>query len=101
MNGAVRIDPIDGLDRLLWLCSTARKAIPLIALSAVYDETEALTLFRMGVTDYLSLKEHREAIPAVIRSLVRPIDSALENNASDQSARERVTPRPLAFSQLS
>ena len=42
----------------------------MVAVADRYDEAEALTLFRMGVADYLSLSDHRDAIPAVVGYLV-------------------------------
>src|SRR5689334_4879425 len=52
-------DDLGQVDALLWSCSTARSPVPVITLKAVYDVHEALTYFQMGVTEYLSLTEHR------------------------------------------
>jgi DNA-binding NarL/FixJ family response regulator len=55
---------------MLASCSSARRPVPVVALSDRYDQAEALTLFQMGVADYLSLADHRHRLPGVIASLV-------------------------------
>jgi hypothetical protein len=69
-------DDLGQVDALLWSSSTARAPVPVIALRAVYDVNEALTYFQMGVTEYLSLSEHRQAIPSVVRSIIAPQQAA-------------------------
>jgi len=62
---------VDGVARLLWLASTARPPIPVIVLSEIYDVDEALMLFRLGVTDYLSLSDHRDSVPRLVSAVAR------------------------------
>ena len=58
----------DALAEVLRRCSTSRT--PVVAVSGRYDEAQALTCFRMGVTDYLSLSDHRDVIPAVDGTMI-------------------------------
>jgi hypothetical protein len=56
-------------DQLLWSCSLARRPTPVVAVSAAYREPLALVLFRMGVTDYLGLAEHRGRLRRLLPDL--------------------------------
>jgi DNA-binding response OmpR family regulator len=58
-----------GVDAALWGRSTSRRSSPIVALSDRYDEDSAVTLFRMGVTEYLGVEEHRDRIADVIAGL--------------------------------
>ncbi|MCA1686283.1 MAG: hypothetical protein LC745_09950 [Planctomycetia bacterium] len=66
------------VDELLWLGSTARRRIPIIVLSDHYDQADALTFFRIGVTDYLSLHDHRTSLGAIVEhhGVPRPFSNA-------------------------
>lgn len=55
---------------VLWSCSVAGRTVPVVVLSEQYNEAEALTLFRMGVTDYLGIDEHLGKLMHVIESLI-------------------------------
>jgi hypothetical protein len=65
-----RGEHLDEISRVLWLCSAARRPIPLIVVADEYHEGQALTLFRMGVTDYLSRRDHRGRIAWVVARLL-------------------------------
>jgi DNA-binding NarL/FixJ family response regulator len=70
-----------GVDEILWSASLAKRPVPVIALSDHYDPEVGLTLFRMGVTDYLALSDHRQKLPRLLESLMAPAKpgSALES----------------------
>jgi DNA-binding NtrC family response regulator len=55
--------------RLLWLASTARRRIPVLAVSERYDPEQALALFRMGVADYLCRPLHLDRLAGFIDQL--------------------------------
>jgi hypothetical protein len=40
-------------------------------VSETYDVDEALVMFRLGVTDYLSLSDHRDSVPRLVSALAR------------------------------
>lgn len=65
-----RADDCESLGAVLQTGATSRRPVPVVAVAERYDERQALTCFRLGVTDYLSLKDHREALPAVIGKLI-------------------------------
>jgi DNA-binding response OmpR family regulator len=52
--------------RLLWLNSTMRRPIPVLALVDVYEARQALAFFRMGVTDVLSRPHHLDRLGALV-----------------------------------
>ena len=94
-------DDRDRVDELLWVRSTARRPVPVVALSDRYDETEALTFFRMGVSDYLSLIDHRELLPSVVDRLFSPAPRLGESRRSAQPVRTGVAHRTDTVSQFS
>jgi hypothetical protein len=59
----------DPVGRLLWLSSTLRRPIPVLALADDFDADRALSLFRMGVADVLSRSHHRDRLGDVISAL--------------------------------
>lgn len=52
--------------------------VPFVALSETYRADEAISLFRMGVADYLSRADHLDKIATVINSLTCPSQEADE-----------------------
>lgn len=89
------------LDRLLWSFSQSFRPLPVVAIGEHYDEAEALTLFQMGVTDYLSLSDHRDNLPRVIRSLVSTRAQGHGRVVDDFVTPWNGADRPRAVSQLS
>jgi len=57
---------------LLWKTSTARREIPIFAISDRYDVEEALGMFRLGVADYVSLSDNHDSLPFVVKTLALP-----------------------------
>jgi DNA-binding response OmpR family regulator len=55
--------------RLLWVSSTLRRPVPVLAISERYQVERALMLFQLGVTDYLSRSHHRNRLRDVINAL--------------------------------
>jgi DNA-binding response OmpR family regulator len=55
--------------RLLWISSTLRRPVPVLAISERYQVDRALMLFQLGVTDYLSRSHHRNRLRDVINEL--------------------------------
>lgn len=60
------------VSRVLWHCSRARRAVPVVAIADRYREDEALVCFQMGVTDYLGLAEHHDWVADVVARVVPP-----------------------------
>ena len=57
-------------DQLLWACTRAARPIPLVVIAERYRADQALTLFRMGVSDYLSRSDHLHQLPLLLTGLV-------------------------------
>ena len=72
---------------LLSSLSTTKRTAPVVVLSAFYDEGEAMTCFRMGVTDYLSLHDHREVVPTIVEKLIAGRFDAPEIQTSEPPLR--------------
>jgi DNA-binding NtrC family response regulator len=63
--------------RLLWVSSTLRRPAPVVAMSERYQVERAVTLFQLGVTDYLSRSHHQKRLCDVIAALaLRPCERA-------------------------
>ncbi|MFO0908893.1 MAG: hypothetical protein U0794_11130 [Isosphaeraceae bacterium] len=58
-----------GVARALWHLSRARQDVPVVVLGPQYDEQDALTLFQMGVSDYLGFDVHAEQLVDVVEQL--------------------------------
>ena len=54
---------------LLGVCSESKPRVPVVVVTETYDESEATAYFRMGVEDYLSLRDHRDRIPALLAGI--------------------------------
>jgi DNA-binding response OmpR family regulator len=84
----------DEVARLLWVTSAAaRHEVPLVVLSESYNVEEALTLFRLGVTDYISLADQSDSISSLVQALALriplPIDSSPEEEVFSPSPGHR------------
>jgi hypothetical protein len=84
-DGAGRMERVAAL---LDARSRARRVPAIVTISDSYDPTEALTLFRMGVTDHLSLADQHETMRSVVESLLGLGD--------DGTAARRVVPLSAA-----
>lgn len=62
----------EGVDAALWARSKASHLAPLVVLSDHYDEAEATTFFRMGVTDYLGVSDHADRLAGLVAVLLGP-----------------------------
>jgi hypothetical protein len=60
---------LEEVDRLLWSSSRAWSPAPLVAVSDQYDEELGLTLFQMGVSEYLGSRQHGQDLPKLFCSL--------------------------------
>lgn len=58
------------IDSALHAISLSARPGPLVVVSDHYDASVALTLFRMGVTDYLGRDEHGDRFNAVIEGII-------------------------------
>ena len=56
---------------LIGRCLDQQGLWPVVVVTDVYDQDEALMYFRLGATDYLGLNDHRDRVASVIASLFR------------------------------
>jgi hypothetical protein len=61
---------LGGVDLALWARSMSPRPAPLVVIGDRYDPWLAVTLFRMGVTDYLGLDAHPDRLPALVAGLL-------------------------------
>ena len=60
----------DELDRLLWVNSTLAHPAMVLVVDDEYQADLALTLFQMGVDEYLSIPDHAARLSTVMRHLL-------------------------------
>jgi DNA-binding response OmpR family regulator len=77
-----------GLDAVLWARSRSPRDFPIVSICERYEEAQALTALRMGVSDHLSLSDHRAVIPAVLKAL---LDGTRDDNPQEISSPEAVS----------
>jgi len=83
----------DELDHLLWVNSTLAHPAVVLVVDDEYQADLALTLFRMGVDEYISVPDHAARLATVMRHLLAatPTDSRVVEESTP--ARPR-TARP-------
>lgn len=82
---------LEQMDRLLWVNSIAPKPVPVMVLADHYQAEEALTLFQMGVDEYISATHHLDGLDGVLETLLmnRPATAVPFDKAARASARRR------------
>jgi hypothetical protein len=91
----------DDMDDLLWVNSTLSHPARLLVTGDNYEPQRAVTLFQMGVDEYLGLAEQRDKLPVVLcRLLSSPEPTALGPEAFGPAARmfRRASRSPLLIS---
>ena len=53
------------LDQLLWATSVVSRPTPVVVIAERYRIDQATTLYRMGVSEYISRKHHLDQLPEV------------------------------------
>lgn len=79
---------LNGIDAALWSQTTSHRGAPLVVLSDRYEASEALTLFQMGVTDYLGVREHQDQFARLTTRLLGIKDESWFLPARPVRARE-------------
>jgi DNA-binding NtrC family response regulator len=70
------------IDQLLWSASVLSRPIPVLVLAERYRTDQATTLFRMGVSDYISRTHHLDQIGLVFTSYLPLRGSKAEDEPS-------------------
>ena len=59
------------LDALLWANSTLRHPAAVVVVSANYQPDQALSLYQMGVDEYLGMSHHADQVAPILSGLLR------------------------------
>jgi DNA-binding response OmpR family regulator len=91
---------IEEIDTILWIASTLPWRVPLLVVTEEYLVEQAATLFRMGVSDYVSRKDHFDQLGALLASYLphaAPAGLGTERAiVADRSAEVAASGRPSA-----
>jgi DNA-binding NtrC family response regulator len=77
-------DSYEQLDQLLWATSLQSRRIPVLVIADRYLTDHATTLYRMGVSDYISRTHHMDNLG----SIFKPYFPRLSDSKSADSASE-------------
>jgi DNA-binding NtrC family response regulator len=64
------------LNRLLWATTVLSRHIPVIIIADRYRIDQATTLYRMGVSEYISRTHHQDQVGPILESYLHPAVSA-------------------------
>jgi response regulator of citrate/malate metabolism len=56
----------DELDRLLWTSTVQARLVPILVIAERYRTDQATTMYRMGVTEYISRTHHLDQLGRVV-----------------------------------
>jgi DNA-binding NarL/FixJ family response regulator len=59
-------------DRLLWATSVLSRPTPIVVIAERYLIEQATTLYRMGVSEYISRTHHLEQVGDILEAYLRP-----------------------------
>jgi DNA-binding NarL/FixJ family response regulator len=71
------------LDQLLWATSVVTRRTPIVVVADRYRIDQATMMYRMGVSEYVSRKNHLDQLADVLGAYLRPLTLP----AADQSSR--------------
>jgi DNA-binding NtrC family response regulator len=57
---------MEELDRLLWATTVQARRVPIVVIADRYRTDQATTMYRMGITDYMSRTHHLNQLGLVI-----------------------------------
>ncbi len=64
------------LNRLLWQTTVLARRVPVLIIADRYRIDQATTLFRMGVTDYISRTHHQDQFGQILESYLKRAPSS-------------------------
>jgi DNA-binding NarL/FixJ family response regulator len=74
-------------DRLLWTTSVLSRPTPVVVIAERYLTDQATTLYRMGVSEYISRSHHLDQIGEILKAYLRPATPiAATSSRADGSA---------------
>ena len=60
----------DKMDELLWFNSTLRHPAAVVVVSGTYQPEQALSLYQMGVDEYLGMSHHAKQITSILNGFL-------------------------------
>jgi DNA-binding NarL/FixJ family response regulator len=76
-------------DRLLWANSVLARPTPVVVIAERYLIEQATTLYRMGVSEYISRTHHLDQLGDILEAYLRPATprAAMSSNVDGTAAR--------------
>jgi DNA-binding NtrC family response regulator len=71
---------LEDLNRLLWATTVLARQVPVLVIADRYRIDQATTLYRMGVSEYISRTHHIDQFGRVLESYLRHSPSASQRN---------------------
>jgi DNA-binding NarL/FixJ family response regulator len=72
VHGTRNGNHLEELNRLLWATTVLARQVPVLVIADRYRIEQATTLYRMGVTEYISRTHHADQFGRVLDSYLRP-----------------------------
>lgn len=90
------------LNRLLWQTSLLARRVPVLIIADRYRIDQATTLYRMGVTDYISRTHHQDQIGPILESYLHPVPASKSQKTvgSDEPVKARLAMPPSVTAQV-
>ena len=76
-------------DRLLWATSVLSRPTPVVVIAERYLIEQATTLYRMGVSEYISRTHHIDQLGDILESYLRPATPKAATTAGDEGTATR------------
>jgi DNA-binding NarL/FixJ family response regulator len=73
-------------DRLLWATSVLARPTPVVVIAERYLIEQATTLYRMGVSEYISRTHHLDQVGDILQAYLRPATPSRVATASSADA---------------
>ena len=85
-------------DRLLWGTSVLSRPTPVVVIAERYLIEQATTLYRMGVSEYISRTHHLDQIGDILESYLRPLTQRVTSASNVDGAATRWGAKHVAAS---